>query len=310
MPPSNYLPRQISLQAILDESSANSTSPSIDLQWEPFQRHVESFLNAIDSYTQAAKTEIAARATDHVNLMRDLKADKDEKERQIHLEREKEGEMLATLESERHTLTDLTSSLNRLQTSLQKVKDQSSSLDKEIIHLRKGNTSERTEKERQQARLNEMRKRDEDELVELEESLGLRVQPIKRDILMIRFTLLDPLDPHREFSFLIDISKQGYKVPNCDPPLPNLPELLKQLNDDRDFFGFIKRARKSFRALIPNPTQSTKFDELSGPGIGLRTPAPPTTLLGSRVLGASLKENVLIDAHGIESLSLTSRIVK
>ncbi|WWC71566.1 uncharacterized protein I206_105524 [Kwoniella pini CBS 10737] len=308
-PPPAYLPRPISLQAILDESSSNSTSPSIDLQWEPFQKHVESFLNAIDAYTIAAKTEIAARATDHVNTMRDLKAEKEETERRIHLEREREGEMLATLETERHTLTDLTSSLNHLQSSLQKVKDQSSSLENEINHLRKSNTSEKTEKDRQQSRLNEMRKRDEDELIELEESIGLRVEAVKRDLLMIRFTLLDPTDPQREFSFLIDISKQDYSVPNCDPPLANLPDLLQQLNHDREFFAFIKRVRKSFRALIPIPAPSTKFDELSGPGLGLRTPAPPT-LLGSRILSSSTRENVVVDSHAIESLSLTNRIVK
>jgi hypothetical protein len=50
----------------------------------------------IDSYTLAAKTEIAARATDHVTSVRDLKAESEEMERRIQLEREREGEMLAS----------------------------------------------------------------------------------------------------------------------------------------------------------------------------------------------------------------------
>lgn len=30
-------------------------------------------------------------------------------------------------------------------------------------------------------------------------------------------------------------------VPNCDPPIPSLPDLVRQLNFDRDLFAFIKR---------------------------------------------------------------------
>lgn len=45
-------------------------------------------------YTVQAKTEISARAADHVALVRDLGAQKQETERLIQLERENEGEML------------------------------------------------------------------------------------------------------------------------------------------------------------------------------------------------------------------------
>ena len=54
------------------------------------------FHSQIDSYTLAAKTEIAARASDHVTSVRDLKAEKEETERRIQLEREREGDMLAS----------------------------------------------------------------------------------------------------------------------------------------------------------------------------------------------------------------------
>jgi kinetochore protein Spc25 len=72
----------------------------------------------------------------------------------------------------------------------------------------------------------------------------------------MRFTLIDPADPNREFSILIDISKQEYSsklvitkgrntaddlVPKVSPHLPQLSEMLSDLNEDRDFTGFIKR---------------------------------------------------------------------
>jgi hypothetical protein len=50
----------------------------------------------IDNYTVRAKTEIAARASDHVAAVRDLRAEKEETERKIQNEREREGDMLAS----------------------------------------------------------------------------------------------------------------------------------------------------------------------------------------------------------------------
>ncbi|ORY35564.1 putative kinetochore protein SPC25 [Naematelia encephala] len=268
MPPTAFLaaPKPVSLHAILDVNNFQSPTPNIDLEWEPFQAHVEAFLNAIDKYTLDAKTEIAARASDHIALVRDMKADKDETERRIQLEREKEGEMLATLEQERHTLQDLTSSLSHLQTTLSKVKDQSATLESELNSVKKEVSTERAEKERQRRKLEEMQEQDEIELGGLEEVLGWRIEGIRENILLMRFTLIDPSDPEREFSLVIDVSKQDYSVPRCEPPLASLPDMLQQLNTDRDLYGFIKRARKAFRALVPSQSGSTKFDDMSGPG--------------------------------------------
>ncbi|WVF72802.1 hypothetical protein IAT40_007620 [Kwoniella sp. CBS 6097] len=326
MPPTNYLsaPRPISLQAILEDSSSSGTAPSIDLQWEPFQRHVEAFLTAIDEYTQAARVEIAARASDHTNMVRDLRAEKEEIERQIHFEREREGDMLATLESERRTLSDLNTSLSNLKSQLQKVKDQSSTLENELNSLRKEVKLEQSEKERQEKVLKDMRDRDEVELRELEEAVGWKVEGIKQDLLLMRFTLLDPNNPAREFSILIDVSKQDYSVPKCDPPLLSLPDLVRQLNTERDFYAFIKAVRKAFRGLIPNPPQSSRFDDLTGPGQaptqshtqlqsqGLHTPAPAGgskflashTNTNSNRTASSQSSSQVTDGSALEGLTL------
>ncbi|KAL7422769.1 kinetochore-associated Ndc80 complex subunit spc25 [Cryptotrichosporon argae] len=268
MPATAYLPPQsISLRETLENLNVASQGPALDLEWEPFHTHVEAFLNAIDQYTLAAKTEIAARATDHTALVRDIQAEKKETERRIQVERERETEMLATLEAERHTLADLTSSLSRLQNSLSRVREQSTSLDSELGAVRKEALAERATKERQRAALGEMHEMDSAESARMEAALGWKIAGIQPNVLMMTFTLLDPSDPDREFQFVIDVSQQDYTVPNCAPPLPELPELLQQLNVDRDFLGFSKKVRKAFRALVtPPPAQPSKFDDLAGPG--------------------------------------------
>ncbi|EIW67257.1 hypothetical protein TREMEDRAFT_64507 [Tremella mesenterica DSM 1558] len=258
--------RPVSLRSLFDVSASKGGTPTIDLEWGPFHAHVEAFLNAIDAYTIRAKTEIANRASDHATSVRDLHAEKDECERRITLEREREVEMLAAIENERLTLADLTSSLSHIQKTLAKVKEQSASLETELTSLTREVNITKAEKERQAKVLDEMRGRDGDELRALEEALGWKVEGVKQDLLLMKFTLLDPSDPDREFSLVVDVSKPEYSVPNCSPPLPNLPELVKQLNTDREFFAFIKRVRKAFRALIPPQDPRAMFEDLSGPG--------------------------------------------
>lgn len=143
------------------------------------------------------------------------------------------------LEKERHTMQSLTSSLSQLQTSLAKVREQSSQLESELQAIRAEVTSERAEKERQGRTLGTMRDRDQQELETLQEAIGWRVEGVGRksrsvtesrekqreanlteDQLLMRFTLIDPADPNREFSILIDISKQEY---SSEPDAASMP---------------------------------------------------------------------------------------
>ncbi|KAE8542569.1 hypothetical protein D1P53_001349 [Cryptococcus gattii VGV] len=290
MAPTTYIvpPRPASLHSLLESSTSKNGVPSLDLRWEPFQRHIESFLNAIDAYTQAARTEIVARATDHTAAVRDLKADKEEMEKGIQLQRENEGEMLATLEAERHVVADLSASLSHLQSSLTKIKEKSSILDTELQSERKEVTAMQVEKERQTNVLNDMRGKDTTELKQLEEALGWKVEGIKQDQLLMRFTLIDPEDPAREFSIIVDVSKQDYSgITQLRPSYPFPP----------------RPVRKAFRALIPNPPNpSTKFDDLTGPGLlGLRTPARNSRTLLSTTPAMS---NSAMDSLAMDQLAL------
>ena len=51
----------------------------------------------------------------------------------------------------------------------------------------------------------------------------------------------------------------------CDPQLAVLPDLVAQLNQSRDFAGFLKGIRKAFKVSIAPSKPSAKFDDLAGP---------------------------------------------
>jgi kinetochore protein Spc25 len=133
----------------------------------------------------------------------------------------------SALQSERHTLADIQSSLTHIRQVLSKTKDQSAALEAELSAVRKDVTSQRSEKARQESSLKEMRSKDAVELDELEKVLGWSVVGVRReylhldmphrsllrcveDELLNQFTLIDPNEPEREFSFVIDISKEDY----------------------------------------------------------------------------------------------------
>ena len=124
-------------------------------------------------------------------------------------------------------MADLQSSVNHLHTTLTRVREQSATLEGELNSVRKEVKTKRTEKERQGKALDEMRNRDGDELRRLEEMVGWKIEGVKGgssrgrgthmsdnqrtdNILLMRFTLIDPSDPDREFAIVMDVTNQEY----------------------------------------------------------------------------------------------------
>lgn len=128
--------------------------------------------------------------------MRDLNAQRDETERQIQLEQQREGEMLQStyhasfrflfadgiffiaIEIERHTVADLSTSLARLQASFNKIRETGANLDGEMGSIRKDIRADRATKERQGRVLAENREMDMAQLQVLEDALGLSIQGV------------------------------------------------------------------------------------------------------------------------------------
>jgi hypothetical protein len=72
-------------------------------------------------------------------------------------------------------MTDITSSLSRLNAALGRVRDQGAALDSDISGVRKESRAERATKDRQAKVLAEMRAQDERQLQVIEDALGLTI---------------------------------------------------------------------------------------------------------------------------------------
>jgi hypothetical protein len=68
-----------------------------------------------------------------------------------------------------------------IQQTLAKTRDQTAALEAELASVRKEVKSQRSEKERQEGKLLEMRGRDGVELIELEDVMGWKVEGVQRE---------------------------------------------------------------------------------------------------------------------------------
>lgn len=120
--------------------------------------------------------------------------------------------IIVALEAERHAHTDLQAAVSHLQTTLQKVREETATLEAELKAVKREVSGERAEKERQLSTLEEQKAQDQREVEVLEDILGLNIvggdQP---NTLLFRFRLVDPLEPEREFALVADVSEYEYK---------------------------------------------------------------------------------------------------
>ena len=81
--------------------------------------------------------------------------------------------------------------------------------------------------------------------------LGLHFERVGEERLRLVFTHIDDKDPSRTFSFQVFVDPHDkYHVEDCTPTLPELPQLISQLNGSNDFSAFVRGARKAFKALV------------------------------------------------------------
>merc|ERR1711962_1585230 len=86
-----------------------------------------------------------------------------------------------------------------------------------------------------------------------EQYMGLRMRVTRNEDengshLRFTFTLIDPLDPEREFSFSLKIEDDVYSVFDLCPPVADVNLLVKELNDSGDLRRFFCEVRKALKA--------------------------------------------------------------
>lgn len=83
--------------------------------------------------------------------------------------------------------------------------------------------------------------------------LGLYAEPVDSDLTRFTFVHIDPNDWSRKFQFCVSVATDSFEVTECVPEVEQLEAMQVELNESRDFFGFLKAMRKAFCTLAYNP---------------------------------------------------------
>ncbi|RXW23465.1 hypothetical protein EST38_g2362 [Candolleomyces aberdarensis] len=239
---------QLDLAAILKQPN-----PHIDLRTTTYENSTRNFLKALTTWKNRSINTLSERR----------KSQAAEKKRVIEKTHQIEGEtnqcklreidLVAELEKEKEERQELELSVAAFKRQLSSLRDKCSSIDSEIEQYRVITENLRREKNKERSILHKNASRVNPDLQFCQERLGFSMEGIEKDQLFVRFWQLDPSDPQRDASLVIDLSSSNYRVLTSSPLLPSLPILVTSLNETGDIYLFIKQAREKYRELFQGP---------------------------------------------------------
>ncbi|CAO3627374.1 unnamed protein product [Cunninghamella echinulata] len=99
---------------------------------------------------------------------------------------------------------------------------------------------------KEQRILHQEKQRKQQQCLALMKRSGLKIIPLKKNNLKFEFKLIDEKDPDKLFSISLNLDDNKYTVLECEPMVPELENLVKDLEQHGDPFLFIKLIRQQF----------------------------------------------------------------
>ncbi|KAH8827298.1 chromosome segregation protein Spc25-domain-containing protein [Flagelloscypha sp. PMI_526] len=236
---------QINLRVLLAEPN-----PVIDLKLTHVENSMESFRNALKHH----KNRTMAQVTERRALQTQEKKKNEEKCQAIRTEIEQckldEIQLLETLSSEQKDRKEAELAVSGLKRELGTLRERLEEIDKEIAQLRSYNTNLSKDRGRESNTLHQRASSIQPEVQFCEEALSLSIEGLSNHNLLFTFTNVDESDPEREFSLVLDVSGDDYRVPTSNPLLAPLQSIVTNLNETRNLAAFLIHVRRAFVASL------------------------------------------------------------
>ncbi|KZP08260.1 hypothetical protein FIBSPDRAFT_803198 [Athelia psychrophila] len=223
--------------------------PQIDLRLDAFEASTRKFLKALSNYHERAIVEITKRRERHAAEKKKLNEKASAAESETTQCKVREIELVAELEREQEEKRDAEQGAASFKRQLFALREKCASVDVEIEQYRALTSNLQREKNKESATLHAHAAYASPELRTCENRLRSVIEGIKEDQILVRFSHIDRLDTDKEFSFVLDVGSRIYRVLTITPVLPTMPIFLEELNESRDFYGFIKAVRAGFEEL-------------------------------------------------------------
>ncbi|KAF8180408.1 chromosome segregation protein Spc25-domain-containing protein [Pholiota molesta] len=241
---------QVDLSAILSQQH-----PSIDLRVHNYENSTRNFIKALTSYKNRAIATISERRKHQAGEKKKILERTQAVEAETNQCKLREIELVAQLEREKEERKDAELSVAAFKRQLATLRDKIASVDADIEQYRALVQNLRKEKNKERSTLSSYASHVPPQSQTCEERLACKIEGVERDRLLVRFARLDPTDPEREASFVIDIATQTFKVITASPQLPSMNILVSNLNESRDIYAFIRDVRAAYKVLL-DPSES------------------------------------------------------
>ncbi|KAJ6544761.1 chromosome segregation protein Spc25-domain-containing protein [Mycena vulgaris] len=232
---------QIDLPAVLADQN-----PHIDLRVQSYETSTRNFLKAVGNYKTRTIAQIAdKRATQAAEKKRAI-------ERIANVEAEtnackiNEIRLVSDLQREQEERKEAELGVAAFKRQLATLRDRCAAIDSQIEHYRAIAANLDREKRKEREHLSFLAACSISDADALQSRLSCVVEGVAKDQLLVRMANIDPVDPDREFTFVLDVSGSSYKVLTSSPSLATLPLLSGHLHDSKDLFAFIKEVRRAY----------------------------------------------------------------
>ncbi|KAJ7475761.1 chromosome segregation protein Spc25-domain-containing protein [Mycena latifolia] len=232
---------QIDLRTVLADQN-----PHIDLRVQSYETSTRNFLKAVGNYKNRTIAHISdKRAAQAAEKKRTV-------ERISNVEAEtnackmKEIQLVSDLQREQEERKEAELGVASFKRQLATLRDRCAAIDSQIEHYRAIAANLEREKLKEREHLSSLAASSASEADSLQSRLSCVVEGVDKDQLLVRMSNIDPSDHGREFTFVLDVSGNSYKVLTSTPSLAMLPHLVGHLHDSKDLMLFIKDVRQAY----------------------------------------------------------------
>ncbi|RKP08083.1 chromosome segregation protein Spc25-domain-containing protein [Thamnocephalis sphaerospora] len=224
----------------------NSVASAPEFAYDELREKMADFITQFDAFVEHGKAEIMERRQQWQKSMAEDRETQNRLRQDVEQCTSQQGELARTLEKERVEANEVQMAISEFQVMQMTAQQRNEQLRQQIEATKAEIKRKRESVAEKQRALREQGSLNQPELQFFEKALCLKVRGMTIDMIEFIFTHIHKDDHEREYSFTLDLTEREYKLASCNPTPSEFDGLMAQLNDDRDFFGFLKRARRAF----------------------------------------------------------------
>jgi kinetochore protein Spc25 len=213
---------------------------------DEFNATYQACLSKFDNWAATKKNEINSLRGVHRKQVADLKEKLAIVQQQQHLYQEKEAQIVELTEKETKERTEAEFELQTLESQQSTILQTRAKLLKEIDALH-ADTTER-KKVLNEARIERQTNIDKilPEWHAYKDILSWDIESPSLSIIRFSFTNINPANPSQVYILKLNIQGKAYNVDGCLPMIDGMKELLDEVNESRNLYGFLKKVRLGF----------------------------------------------------------------